>query len=177
VFVIILVFQFGESIEEYVRLGKNNDFPSLDRCPSCKGQIRLNRHGFYTRNAITKAKTYVIFICRLRCPSCSKTFSLLPGFLLPFFQYTFSTILSYLGEALISQVRSIYYQLAQFYRRRFKENLNRVEMFFRDNGFKDPLPKGIEKAIKLLEMIQLGSTHFVKKWESHFPENLMARSL
>lgn len=173
----ILIYHFTDGVEEYVRLGKKNDFPSYERCPACSGHICLNRHGFYKRNAITASAVYRIPICRLRCPSCKTTFSLLPSFLIPYFQYTLDLILAYLEEALRSMIRSIYYQLAQFYRRRFLRNLNLVEMYFRDNGFKDPLPQGKGKAIKLLEMILLAGSTFLRGWNSHFTANFMARSL
>lgn len=38
-------------LEEYARLGKENNWPSFDRCPCCKGMVRLYRHGYYRRNA------------------------------------------------------------------------------------------------------------------------------
>lgn len=54
----------------------------------------LHRHGFYERNAITKYKVYRIYILRVKCPSCNKTYSVLPSFLIPYFQYTFGTIIT-----------------------------------------------------------------------------------
>jgi len=49
-------------------------------------------------------------------------------------------------------------------------------MFFRDEGFKDALPKDPkEKAIKLLRMIlALGKATFLRRYTGHFSHNFMA---
>jgi len=172
-----IIYESTVDLVEYARLGKNNDFPEPDCCPACKGRILLYRHGFYSRNAIQDGIIYAVFIRRLRCPSCRSTCSLLPHFLVPRYQYVFSNVLQFLKEALIGKVRSCYYRLAQYYRRRFIEQLNLVEAFFRFTGFTESLPKGREKATKLLEMVQAASPTFLGRWKDHFSRNFMARSL
>lgn len=172
-----IIYESKVGFSEYVRLGKKNEFPEPDCCPNCKGRIRLYRHGFYMRNAILDEAIHVVYIRRLRCPSCRSTCSLLPHFLVPRYQYVFSNIMKYLREAIIGKVRSIYYQLAQYYRHRFLQQLNLVEMFFRSEGFTEALPKGKEKAIKLVEMIQATSPTFLRRWKEHFTHNFMARLL
>jgi len=166
---------FGISVKEYEVRGKNNDFPEVEQCPHCKGRIRLYRHGFYWRNAI-HTKQYRIPICRLKCPSCKNAISILPTFLLSYFQYTADVILEKLKSLIIEGKISGYHQLVLFYRKRFLNRLNQVEMFFRDDGFKDILPKDSkEKAIKLLRMIlALGKATFVRRYQGHFSHNFMA---
>jgi hypothetical protein len=69
----------------------------------------------------------------------------------------------------------MYYQLLQFYRRRFLGNPNRIGAFFRDKGYKGILPeKG--KAIKLLELISAfpKARTFAKRFQDHFQRNFMA---
>lgn len=171
----IVIYDFNLSLEEYAELGKANDFPEVEKCPHCRGVVRLRRHGFYWRNALEKGKQYRIPICRLRCPSCKKTVSLLPDLLIPRFQYTLGAIIKRLQASLTGKITG-YYQLAQFYRRRFFRQLNQVEMFFRDEGFRGILPKDTkEKAIKLLEMIlTLGKAAFLRRSRGHFANNFMA---
>jgi len=173
---LVLPYDFGISIDEYAERGKKNDFPEIEQCPCCKGRTRLSRHGFYWRNAITDEKQHRLPICRLKCPSCKKTVSLLPSFLLPYFQHTVDVILEKLRNSLIYRKITGYHQLVLFYRKRFIRNLNRIEMFFRDTGFRGVLPKTPkEKAIRLLEMVQaLGKATFLRRWNEHFTSNFMA---
>jgi len=106
---------------------------------------------------------------RLKCPSCKKTVSLLPDFLLPHFQYSLEFILDALRKFFCGRKATICYQLLQFYQRRFLGNLNRIGAFFRDKGYKGILPeKG--KAIKLLEMIHAAfpkAETFAKRFQDH----------
>jgi transposase-like protein len=166
---------FNISVEEYESRGKNNDFPTVEQCPHCKSRIRLYRHGFYWRNAVEE-KQHRIPILRLKCPSCRNTLSILPTFLLSYFQYTIDLILEKLKDILINHNTGHYHQLMLFYRKRFLNRLSQIEMFFRDEGFKDALPKDPkEKAIKLLRMIlALGKATFLRRYTGHFSHNFMA---
>ncbi len=121
---------FGISVKEYACRGRNNMFPDIDRCPLCRGVATMYRHGFYWRNAITDKKFYRIPICRLKCSSCLKTVSVLPTFLLRYFQYTVNTIITKLKCFLADRSIVGYRQLVLFYRKRFLNKLNFVEMFF-----------------------------------------------
>lgn len=171
----ILSHDFSVSLKEYAERAKENDFPDIDRCPHCKAMVKLKRHGFFWRNAIEDETYYRIPVCRLKCSSCGKTASLLPDFLLPYFQHTLNTVLDRLKESLVNKVTDCY-QLAQFYRKRFFRQLNQVEMFFRAEGFREVLPRdNIEKAIKLLQMISaLGKASFVRRSRGHFTITFMA---
>ncbi|MCW3491726.1 DUF6431 domain-containing protein, partial [Dethiobacter alkaliphilus] len=159
----------------YAELGKKNNFPELERCPSCRGVVRLKRHGFYWRNAIEGEQEYRIPICRLKCPSCEKTTSLLPSFLIPYFQHTLGHVVVDIHKGLTESVDQ-YRQRIQFYRRRYFQQLKQVEMFFRAEGFRGRLPgEPKEKAIKLLEMIRaFGEATFVRRSTGHFTTNFMA---
>jgi len=95
----IIIAKFLKNILEYEKLGKENNFPFQYGCKNCGYQGRLHRHGFYYRNAITIYTVHRVAIIRYKCPSCHKTSSLLPSFLIPYHQYTFDSIflcLSYL---------------------------------------------------------------------------------
>lgn len=84
---------FLVELPRYAALGKANDFPTLNCCPICRAKNRLQRHGFYERNVISEECSFRIPICRLLCPDCGRTVSILPMFVLPYFQYTVDIIL------------------------------------------------------------------------------------
>jgi len=88
-----LIHAFNISPREYYIRGKKNDFPGIETCPLCSYPSTLSRHGFYWRNVLFRKTQYRIPILRLKCPSCGKTISLLPDFLLPHFQYSLEYIL------------------------------------------------------------------------------------
>jgi hypothetical protein len=172
---LIVYHDFNISVEEYENRSKKNDFPTVEQCPHCKSRVRLFRHGFYWRNAIDE-KQHRIPILRLKCPSCRNTISLLPTFLLSYFQYTADVIITKLRDIIIDHNIGDYHQLVLFYRKRFLNRLNQIEMFFRDDGFKGTLPKDPkEKATKLLRMIlALGKATFLRRYRGHFSYNFMA---
>ncbi len=100
----IRIHDFGVNVEAYFQLGKDNDFPVIPSCPHCRLKKTLHRHGFYARNAIVGGKVYRIYICRYRCSDCRRTMSVLPSFLLPFFQYTVHEITNQIHEALARRI-------------------------------------------------------------------------
>ncbi len=171
----IVSYNAGVTLEEYARRGKDNDFPELEHCPCCKGVVRMDKHGFYWRNALDGGVEFRIPIRRLRCPSCRKTASLSPDFLLPYFQHTLRDVVVGIRRSLVGKV-SVWRQRFQFYRKRFLRLLNQVEMFFRAEGFRGRLPRDTkEKAIKLMRMIlALTEATFVRRSRGHFTTNFMA---
>lgn len=170
-----IVHAFHIPPQEYYIKGKNNDFPSIDVCPCCLYPKVLPRHGFYWRDAIFHAAQFRIPILRLKCPSCKKTISLLPDFLLPHYQYSLEYIIETLKEFFFKRKTKVYYQLLQFYRQRFLQNLNRIEAFFRDQGYRGIIPEK-DKAIKLLKLIGAfpKAKTFAKRFQDHFQHNFMA---
>lgn len=89
-----MIYNFKMSLEEYVEKGRDLAFPDIYGCqnPNCCYQGRMNHHGFYERNAISFNGIHRIPIHRYICPVCNKTFSLLPSFLLPYYQYTLTVL-------------------------------------------------------------------------------------
>lgn len=55
------------------------------KCPTC-GR-RLRKHGHYNRTVFFKYRFFTIPILRRRCPSCDRTYSLLPFFLRPWMRF------------------------------------------------------------------------------------------
>jgi len=86
-----VIHDFAVKPQEYFLKGRDNDFPVLEKCPHC--QDLMVGHGFYPRYVITiKAKTYFLYIKRFKCRHCGKTVSILPSFLLPYFQRSLQAI-------------------------------------------------------------------------------------
>lgn len=139
------------SPEEYTRRYREVQWPVLEVCPVCGAHARLRGHGWYPRNALPSRKAeLVVMVHRLLCPVCHRTVSLLPSFLLPFFQHTARFVV----ESLLGKLRS-YRELIRFHWRRFLENANRVLAFLRDHGVRERLPDGEkERAMKLLASIE-----------------------
>jgi hypothetical protein len=138
---------FHQTVQEYYGRGKENLFPDIIGCPfpGCHYQGRLRRHGFYTRNVLTFHAFFRIFIQRYYCKSCKHTVSLLPTFLLPYFQYSLACIFYSLFRNIINrlpleQIAQKINQLSQrtelshqhlvFYKKRFLENLPLIIGFF-----------------------------------------------
>lgn len=175
----IIPHHFPTTIETYSVLGKANDFPVFDCCPHCHVMKRLLRHGYYERNAIEEAVCHRITICRLKCSECRKTFSILPDFLLPYFQHSLEWMIHILlrlwlwGTCLCSR------QLRLFYEKRCYGNGTVMELFFREMGHLEPFPQEHKKkAIALLQMIQaLERATFARRWWRHSVTSLLAHSL
>jgi hypothetical protein len=171
------IYSFGVSPLTYALRGKNNHFPDMKNCPICHHPEALEKHGFYWRNALFSKRQFRIPIRRLKCSSCGKTISFLPDYLLPYFQYCLVYILESLRGFFLQGKRKAYYQLLQFYRQRFLKNLNRIESFFRDLGYRGVIPEQ-EKAIKLLEMIRNAfpkAKTFAKRFQESSQTNFMAK--
>lgn len=87
----IIITRILKNIPEYVKLGKTNFYRPY-HCKNCGYDGKLHYHGSYSRNVITLLGYHVIYIPRYICPSCTKTYSVLPSFVLPYYQYSFSFI-------------------------------------------------------------------------------------
>lgn len=170
---------FPGDLVSYATLGKANEMPCLDCCPICRAKNRLLRHGFYERNAIEEGESYRIPICRLRCPDCGKTVSILPTFLLPYFQHTMAFMIHILLAFWLASNLLVSRQLRRFYEKRVNGKQTEWELFFREEGYREPFPHGYkEKAITMLQMIQaLGKATFTRRWWGHQVSSFMAASL
>ena len=98
----IILHDFDIGLIEYGDRGIKNDFPLFEECPSCKclSHGNLHRNGYYWRYGITEEKTLYIPICRLRCLQCGVNISILPDFLIPYFQHTVQTVLDRVHQIL-----------------------------------------------------------------------------
>jgi len=158
--------------EEYAAKHEEIDFPKIDICPMCKARKRLHSHGSFQRNALPeKNNVLLVRIHRFFCTVCKKTVSLVPSFLVPHFQYT----AHFLVGSILGKVET-YRELLRFHQKRFLKNLNLIQAFFREMGFRWSLPEaGKERAIKLAEEIEnLGVGSFSLLYHKQYHRSFMA---
>lgn len=137
-----LIFYSEVNPEEYYIAGSDFPFPEPPAClhPDCRVPLPPMPHGFYSRNIITRRFADRILIRRYYCKYCGHTFSYLPSFCLPYYQYAMEMI--FLGllfhfyrllPFLNALVLSMHWQRQhlQFYRCRFKANLKLIQLILR----------------------------------------------
>lgn len=155
-------------------------FPVLTKCPCCNSAVKLKRHGFYERNALAGRRCYRISICRYLCPSCLKTVSLLPWFLLPHFQHNRNTILKSLKEIFKKVTLALCRQLVAFYRKRFLTNIPAIVSALREQHWRERLPEDKNKvAIKIVNRLiftRASETTSQVNLSNRILANFMARS-
>jgi len=170
-----IIHNFGISPVQYYKNGRNNNFPSVDRCPFCNDLMIGN--GFYTRYVITFSnKSYLLFIRRYRCQHCNHTVSILPSFLLSYFQRSLKSIFTSLEQYFYHKKYSLTKQQVYFYIRRFIDNIPGLVAFFRQFDLNLSLgDSSNKKAIKLIKMIKSSPTPtFSRRYYNHFNKDFMA---
>ena len=171
-----VIHDFAVEPQEYFLKGKDNDFPVIEKCPHCHDL--MVGHGFYPRYIITiKGKTYCLYIKRFKCRHCGKTVSILPSFLLPYFQRSLQAIFYSLYCYLTRRQYTLPQRQLHFYLQRFITNLPGIMAFFRDKfsaGLKFFSSKK-KNAIKLIERIKSFPAHtFSQRYYDHFNTSFMA---
>lgn len=166
------IHNFKISIADYSKNGKDNDFPKISRCPHCHDNMIKN--GFYTRYVISFSKTHIIYIQRYRCKHCGLSLSLLPSFLLPYFQRSLRDIFTCIQKYLKKRKFIFDRRTVFLYLQRFRANIPAIISFFRDTI--DPyISFHKRKAIKLIEMIKSCPAHtFSRRFHNHFNIGFMA---
>lgn len=138
------ITHFPDTIPEYARKGKENYFPPIFGCSCCPYEGKLHRHGFYSRNVLSFYGHHTIFVARKICPVCGQTYSQIPDFLIPYFQYSYQVIFHilisiFLKKLSILQVltdlqkrNSLFLsrQHISFYRKRFIQTRFMLHLFF-----------------------------------------------
>lgn len=178
----IISHHFEIGLEEYVRKGKENDFPILDNCPNCGCHApgNIHKHGFYWRYAIQGDEASRLPIRRVRCLNCQLTVSFLPDFLLPYFQYTLPEILRNIKRLLEKkQAVEERRQLMNYHLKRFLNCINWIHSFFVDHGEVTEGNKNKQKeATKYVKRIlDFGESPFLRKSWGHLSAHFMAYSL
>ena len=169
---------FGIGLEEYEQRGKMNDFPSYDVCPGCKRPAHgnLHRNGYYWRYGITDEVTLRIPICRLKCLNCEVNISILPDFLIPYFQHTIHTVIKRLKQIHDQKKAKGSRQLLRFYLNRYYRGIKWIHSFFVQLGKVTGMSKDKnEEAIKYMKMIlDFGESPFLRRSWGHLSKYFMA---
>lgn len=174
----IISYNFGIDLMEYAKRGTSNCFPLFNECPNCKcfAPGNVHRNGYYWRNGITEEIIERIPICRFRCLACGVNISVLPDFLIPYFQYTIHTILTCLGSVLEKKKVNQGRQLLRFHLKRFIKNFNWIHSFLSDTGKVFSISGDLkEKATKYMKMIlDFGESPFLRRSWGHLSKYFMA---
>lgn len=174
----IISHDFGIDLIEYAARGKKNEFPLFEACPNCKCLYpgNLHRNGYYWRYAVTDDVSLRIPICRIRCLQCELNFSILPDFLIPYFQHTIHTILLRVNEILQRKKANGGRQLLRFHLKRYLKDINWIHSFFISEGGIFGMSSDIKKeAIKYMKMIlDFGESPFFRRSRGHLSKYFMA---
>ena len=172
----IICHDFGISINEYEVRGKQNDFPIIECCFNCKEHGKVQRHGFYWRYGICEEGTLNLPICRMKCMACDKTFSILPDFLIPYFQHTLHTIIFGVEHVLEGKQNKTKRQVMASHLKRFLMTLNWIHTFFADQGdvldFSEDIKKEAKKYLKMI--LDFGESPFLRRSWGHLTKHFMA---
>lgn len=175
----IILYNFGIGLKEYEERGLFNEFPLFTHCPNCQCHApgNLHRHGFYWRNGVTeKHVVRRIPICRLRCQRCRMTISVLPDFLIPYFQYTLRAVLLRVLEVLEKKIKSEGRQLLRFHLNRYLRQVKWVHSYFVEQGEVCGLSNDKRKeATKYMKRIlDFGESSFLRRSQGHLSRYFMA---
>lgn len=172
------IIQFNLSPKEYKSQFNYMEVGRPEVCSNCKSHHSFYRHGCYWRNILTSDYEESIPIARFCCKSCKTTVSILPSFALPYFQYSLAFIVEALNIIFLafSKIKEHFAPLFRFYRKRFIRNLNKIVMFFRDEGWIEAIPPDEkEKAIKMICMLTVPTAEtFSQRFHQHYKLNFMA---
>lgn len=134
VFLLQNIFMTNSKPEDFNKPDENL-FPEAPiRCVfhDCLIPIKMKKHGFYKRYVISGEYRGYIYIRRYICPCCGRTISFLPSFLIPYFQYAFPYILSFLcgyfkkDQSLRKYIEYLRRKKDDFSRRQFRYYINRI---------------------------------------------------
>lgn len=176
----IILYDFKIDIEEYAAIGTKNKFPVFERCPNCQcvAQGNVHRNGYYWRYGINEEGEFHLPICRFRCLGCKVNISILPSFLIPYFQHTLPMMLDRMSSVLKGEkVKGSRQQLEQ-HMNRFYERIHWVHSFFTDLGHSLAFTKDTKKeAQKYMKMIRdFGeSTSFFRRSWGHLSSYFMGK--
>jgi len=140
----ISIDHISVSITKNLLLGGKN-IQHMHSCSFCGYEGMLHRHGCYGRNVVTLHEHSIISIQRFLCPSCGKTYSLLPSILIPYFIYSFDVVVSCLHSVFVMHKKASdvcrvlhYYnkkcfitiQSICYFKKRFLSKIHVVNSFF-----------------------------------------------
>ena len=170
-----LIVPFSLTPVEYIAQFYLLDIKRPDSCPNCQVPNSFHKHGTYWRNILTADYEARLPVARFCCKVCRLTISILPAFVLPYFQYSLLYIIAALQTIFIACQTQLA-PLFRFYRKRFTKNITRIEMFFRNQNWlaNHPLDEK-EKARKIVCMLTVPTAETLsQKFQKQHKLNFMA---
>jgi len=170
-----MVLRWKEGVGEYRTKFRSIEIENPEKCERC-GCVKFHKWGKYGRYVVEEDAEHWIFIQRICCVKCLKTYSYLPSFCVTGNYYSVDFILTFLS-ALILKIR---FELDDMRRRayaflkRFRELENLWLVFLRAKGFGDFPKDKKERMVKiftaLLEYHKTGDllASFFKETGRHF---------
>lgn len=181
----MIIIKFPDFIQYNLEKNKNIFKHQIYGCPSCVFEGKLYSHGSYFRNCITEENTFSITIHRVKCPVCGKTHALIPDFLIPYFQHSFSIVkkcleLKYIDDASYSEIVS-YFQSRNInsyfttpnmsnFIKRFTDNIPEIKSFF--NTFTEIYTNENSSSNSLITFINTYESASNKSFNLHFFKNM-----
>ena len=170
-----MVLVWTKGITEYKSEFKNITFESPEKCSLC-GCVKFHKWGKYVRYVIEKGADHRIFIQRICCVKCLKTYSYLPSFCVSGVCYGVDYIMTFLS-VLILKLRYELDELkrrAYMFLRRFAEYENLWLVFLRTRALGEYPSLKKERQVKiftaLLEYHKNGTLmpDFLRETGQHF---------
>lgn len=177
----IIQYNFGIDLKEYEKRGKRNNFPVFDHCPNCHciSAGNLHRNGYYWRYGITvEDGALCIPICRLRCTVCKVNISILPDFLIPYFQSTLHTVVEQISQAIKGEkVGNVSRQLLSQHIKRFLDCLEWIHSFFVSLGHRLGFSKNRKKEAQkyMIMILDISVSSFFRKSWGHLSSYFMGK--
>jgi len=147
----LIIYKFAQKLIKYAQNDQVFYSPDIYGCKCCGYSGRLHKHGKYFRNYINIFHDQKIPIQRYKCPnkSCNTTTSAIPDFLIPYYQYSFATVIYCLylyfhKKISCSKIEKklnfkVSRQLVNHFAKRFKTQLGLITMFFSNCELDIPL--------------------------------------
>ena len=190
----IIIANFINCIIKYAKTGNILCVP-MRGCHNCPYERYLHRHGSYSRNLITFNGCFRVSIQRYKCPSCGKTFSLRPFFILPYFQYSFFVIFSILLQSFVfklsyskillnflctKHLSLISISHISFYTKRFKLCFPQTKLFLLSSGLfaqdtNDNTYEFSTSVISIMSYINQGN-NFILKYHLSLHKHFMQKT-
>jgi len=117
---------------------KNIDVSNY-KCPVCGARHSMIRHAYYKRNVITFNNNEFIYldlkILRVKCKSCNSTHAILPGDIIPYKQFNYSSFIAILEKYFSNGLSS--YELSKQYKISFQTIYSFINTFlsFKEDTF------------------------------------------
>jgi hypothetical protein len=167
-----LIVEFTLTPLEYIAKFDDLDMKRPASCPRCQVPNPFHKHGTYWRNIVTADYEEHLPVARFCCKVCRLTTSMLPVFVLPYFQYSLLYIVTAL-QLIFVACQAHLTPLWRFYRKRFRNNVTRIEMCLRNQSWQDISPQDEkEKARKFVWLLSPQQKLFHKSFTNSTNEIL-----